>query len=25
MLERPVDLKATGAYELPDRPVLGPR
>ena len=24
MLERPVDLKATGAYELPDRPVLGP-
>jgi hypothetical protein len=24
-LERPVDLKATGAYELPDRPVLGRR
>jgi hypothetical protein len=24
MLERAVDLKACGAYELPDRPVLGP-
>jgi len=24
MLERAVDLKAFGAYELPDRPVLGP-
>jgi len=23
LLERPVDLKATGAYELPDRPVFG--